>query len=664
MARSKLQKVCLILFAGAVIAGAGFNHPAVAQQTASTTDATKGRWEIGAGVANTGNGVAITQVYPGGAAHKAQLQAGDILKSIGGHEIVRVGDASNFLRTFQGGKVRVMFSRNGETKVSFLDPVIVGGQPVSYNSAASLSDRSANSGGAVLYGNPNAKNKLEMYFSVGCNHCLDFLDQNIQALKTQADRGSLFIEFVELPGAVSAGPDKNAQGKDAAVSFILHCVSQRRVPVAYLSSISAVIDAAKTNIIAQGDWRKGHPVWQNWVHLNPSQVASKENMNFNFITRAMVDQTKLEVSQCNGDFGKVAQSRYDRLRWAHIDGIPAYFLNGKKVEASVVSTFLRNGAQAKIRSSDASLDSEQNRLADYSKYCEEGHAPSCHKLGQIYALGAEVELNGPRAVRYYTKACDSGIAQSCDALAAMLEYGLGVPQDAMQATSLFTKACNGGVAEACHALGYKLEYGIGVTQNEKAAISFYTKACNGGIVKICDSLGVRYRYGKGVALSEQQAASFFAKGCDGGDFQSCHSIGFMYEQGEGVSQDKSRALSLYTKACDGGFADSCGARDRLQKGVKLEHLANEQRNLASEKAEISATIEKTDQSLSAAKTSVKKIDEELKGINYTLRNMCLKTRNDFLKFPLKIRESIIENKPKLKYMRNSCIDDFSIDIIR
>lgn len=406
MVRSKPPKACLILFAGAVIAGAGFNHPAVAQQSASTTDAPKGRWEVGAGVENTGNGVAITQVSPGGAAHKAQLQKGDILKSIGGHEVVKIGDASNFFRTFQGGKAQVTFLRNGETKVSFLDPVIGGGQPVSYNRTASLSDRSANSGGGVLYGNPNAKNKLEMYFSVGCNHCLDFLDQNIQALKTQADRGSLFIEFVELPGSVSAGRDKNAQGKDAAASFILHCVSQRRVPVAYLSSISAVIRAAKKNITAQGDWRKGHPVWQNWVHLNPSQVASKENMNFNFITQAMVDQTKLDISQCNGDFGKVAQARYDRLRWAQIDGIPAYFLNGKKVDVSIVSAFLKNNRPVSPQKKAPLFVA--SRMA-----CDQGHARACLHIGTMYEFGTIVKTDKQAATVYYKKACDGGVADAC-----------------------------------------------------------------------------------------------------------------------------------------------------------------------------------------------------------------------------------------------------------
>jgi len=43
---------------------------------------------------------------------------------------------------------------------------------------------------------------LDVYFSLGCNHCLLFLDQNLDSLLNLNSRGRLNLRFLEVPGLV------------------------------------------------------------------------------------------------------------------------------------------------------------------------------------------------------------------------------------------------------------------------------------------------------------------------------------------------------------------------------------------------------------------------------------------------------------------------------
>lgn len=120
--------------------------------------------------------------------------------------------------------------------------------------------------------------------------------------------------------------------------------------------------------------------------------------------------------------------------------------------------------------------------------CDQGKPSACFTLGTMYASGAGVTKDNPRAIALFQKACDGGDAQGCGALGFMYETGSGIQKDLAHALNLYRKACDGGGGLGCAFLAVLYEKGTGTTKNLAMAATLYERACEAGNSLGCGEL--------------------------------------------------------------------------------------------------------------------------------------------------------------------------------
>lgn len=96
---------------------------------------------------------------------------------------------------------------------------------------------------------------LDVYFSLGCNHCLLFLDQNLDSLLDLNSRGRLNLRFLEVPGLVpplvgsgrTDRPTLDAATRATEASRYAACAAAKS-PSTFTRFLSRLIEAAKTQL--------------------------------------------------------------------------------------------------------------------------------------------------------------------------------------------------------------------------------------------------------------------------------------------------------------------------------------------------------------------------------------------------------------------------------
>jgi TPR repeat protein len=150
----------------------------------------------------------------------------------------------------------------------------------------------------------------------------------------------------------------------------------------------------------------------------------------------------------------------------------------------------------------------------YRFACEEGHAPGCRGLAQLYNEGRGVERDARRAMALWEDACAQGDAPACTILARVF-----AKQDAgdTRVLTLFAMACHRGDPDACS------EYATSISSSpghEGAVASYLERACSGGVEQACRSL-----------LSHDKAASparereLPERACRAKDDEACSQLG-------------------------------------------------------------------------------------------------------------------------------------------
>lgn len=79
---------------------------------------------------------------------------------------------------------------------------------------------------------------------------------------------------------------------------------------------------------------------------------------------------------------------------------------------------------------------------------EMGHAPSQHRVGELYLEGICYPQSFESAVKWYSKSAEQGYAPAQVNLGELYEKGLGVSKDLDQAQSLYKSALEQGYEKA------------------------------------------------------------------------------------------------------------------------------------------------------------------------------------------------------------------------
>lgn len=238
----------------------------------------------------------------------------------------------------------------------------------------------------------------------------------------------------------------------------------------------------------------------------------------------------------------------------------------------------------------------------FAKAAAQGHARSQYRLGECYAKGLGVAVDGKKAERWLLKAAQ-GEFLAYSSLDELYREGTGVRRDlakadywkrryddepmecgpvdsdappAGQNLSCYKKALQGSAA-ARKSMGDAYYFGDGVPENTARARYWYRLAAWQGYTDAQLALGNLYHFADGVRdrqkarywylkaasqggnpwfdlglLDEEnnprKAAYWYAKGAGQGSSVAQYTLGKMYEQGRGVAKDPARAAFLYRRA--------------------------------------------------------------------------------------------------------------------
>lgn len=189
--------------------------------------------------------------------------------------------------------------------------------------------------------------------------------------------------------------------------------------------------------------------------------------------------------------------------------------------------------------------------------CDEGHAPSCYRVGLGYAEGVGVPADPNFASTAFASACEVGHARSCFTLGMLQLEGKTFPGPDGP-WPLLLKGCDGKVAESCQILAERTLRGEGIERDPIAAAGLFRRSCVGGQVGACVQGGLLYRDGEeGLPRNGETAAFLLELGCDAGSAVSCGYLGEILLKGIGVSVDADRGKELLGRACSEGDAAAC-----------------------------------------------------------------------------------------------------------
>ncbi len=145
---------------------------------------------------------------------------------------------------------------------------------------------------------------LDIYFSLGCNHCLLFLDQHIDDLIRLKNEGRLNLRFLEVPGltsyligSVGRGGTLAARSRAKVASRYAACAAMKS-PHHFTNFITRLIVSAKSYVPKIDS--------ESWEYY-PHAVASDFNDSSPFRSvEAMLEhagnQFKISIEQCDESF--------------------------------------------------------------------------------------------------------------------------------------------------------------------------------------------------------------------------------------------------------------------------------------------------------------------------------------------------------------------------
>ena len=128
-----------------------------------------------------------------------------------------------------------------------------------------------------------------------------------------------------------------------------------------------------------------------------------------------------------------------------------------------------------------------------------GSAEAAFELGQAYQLGAGVEQNDAKAMKWWLQAAEKDFVPAYKQLGKTYRFGTAnVERDLQQSRHWFTKAAERGDTDSQQRLADFYRFGEGTDRNITKAIDLYERAAEGGNGSAQYILGTLYDFGSEV----------------------------------------------------------------------------------------------------------------------------------------------------------------------
>jgi hypothetical protein len=181
--------------------------------------------------------------------------------------------------------------------------------------------------------------------------------------------------------------------------------------------------------------------------------------------------------------------------------------------------------------------------AEFYRYaCDEGHAPACRGLAELYESGAGVKRDRPRALQLWEDACAHGDARSCTILAHTL---FRRDETSGQVMMLLLIGCHRGDATACG--DYARRVSRDPAQHATGA-RYFERACKGGVGEACLLLIEHER--RAAPVQPRRERELTERACHAGELQSCILLGQVDRAGRLEAELSREGTPRATKASD------------------------------------------------------------------------------------------------------------------
>lgn len=181
-------------------------------------------------------------------------------------------------------------------------------------------------------------------------------------------------------------------------------------------------------------------------------------------------------------------------------------------------------------------------------------------IGRIYAEGAGVSRDLPRAAEAYAKASELGDVSAMVSYAVMLASGNGIEKNRAKSAELFERAALTGDPLANYNLGLLYLRGDGKPENPHRAAQHIRYAAEKDVAAAQYDLSALYQSGTGVPNDALEAATWMSKAAEGGMTAAEYDYAVMLLRGQGLKRDEGKALLYLRSAAEKGIA---GAQNRL-----------------------------------------------------------------------------------------------------
>jgi len=193
----------------------------------------------------------------------------------------------------------------------------------------------------------------------------------------------------------------------------------------------------------------------------------------------------------------------------------------------------------------------------YRVGCAGGDSSGCVNLGVAYHSGAGVRQDFEQAKKLFEQACKRKEGIGCFDLGLHYYNGWGVQKNLQRAVALYQQSCDLQSPDGCRELGVLCSLGRGVEKSAGRAKESWRKACDLGSMLACTDLGVQYESADNPDRDPARAASLYMQACGQGEPVGCRYLGSLHEKGEGMPKDVEKARELYRKACSLGDSEGC-----------------------------------------------------------------------------------------------------------
>lgn len=201
-----------------------------------------------------------------------------------------------------------------------------------------------------------------------------------------------------------------------------------------------------------------------------------------------------------------------------------------------------------------------------------GNIPAAYNLGILYQSGKLIDQDLEEAFKWFESAAQHGNRNAMYEVAICYEEGKGITKDENKALEWYKKAYESKKKEAAFKTAYLFQCGGDSIRNYEEAAKYYQLAItNNSNYKIaaCCNLANLYKDGQGVEQDIQKAVDYYNQSIELGGTQAMLNLADLYEQGKLIKRDLNKALQLYEKAEKKGRKE---AKEKIENLKKLIYV--------------------------------------------------------------------------------------------